>query len=327
MKTSILGAGSFGTAIAIALSSNGIPINLWGRNHENITSIKTHRRNLKYLPTYQLSDNIHVTSNINEVLSDNNTCIILAIPTQQLRTICIQIQQNHHMCKNTPILICSKGIEITSLKFPSEIAKEILPNNPIFILSGPSFAKEIAENLPCSIVLAGDNKELGESLIEKISSNIIKITYNHNIIGVQIGAALKNIIAIACGIITGRNLGNNAVATVITKGMNEIKMLYIAKNNSVDLHTLIGPSCLGDLILTCTTQYSRNMSFGLEIGKGKNIRTLIDHNLKLVEGISTLKPLILLAKRLNIELPICISIYNLLHDNIPLDKAISNILS
>ncbi|CAI28135.1 Glycerol-3-phosphate dehydrogenase [Ehrlichia ruminantium str. Gardel] len=327
MKISILGAGSFGTAIAIALSAHGISVNLWGRDHRNITHINTYRKNLKYLPTYHLPDNIYATSNIDEVLSDNNTCIILTVPTQQLRTICTQIQHKQHMCKNTPMLICSKGIEITSLKFPSEIAEEILQYNPIFILSGPSFAKEIAEHLPCSIVLAGDNKELGESLIEKISNDVLKIIYHQDIIGVQIGAALKNIIAIACGIIAGKNLGNNAVATVITKGMNEIKTLYIAKNHSIDLHTLIGPSCLGDLILTCTTEHSRNMAFGLEIGKGRNINTLIDHNLKLVEGTSTVKPLISLAKKLNVELPICISIYNLLHENISLDKAISNILS
>ncbi|QGR02720.1 NAD(P)H-dependent glycerol-3-phosphate dehydrogenase [Ehrlichia ruminantium] len=327
MKTTILGAGSFGTAIAIVLSSYGIPVNLWGRNHESIRSIKTHRENLKYLPKYQLPDNIYVTSNIDEVLSDNNICIIITIPTQQLRSVCFHIQQKQHMCKNIPILICSKGIEITSLKFPGEIAKEILPNNPIFILSGPSFAKEIAENLPCSIVLAGDNQELGLSLIDKISSNVFKITYSQDIIGIQIGAALKNIIAIACGIITGKDLGNNAIATVITKGMNEIKTLYIAKNNSIDFHTLIGPSCLGDLILTCTTAYSRNMSFGLEIGKGKNIHKLRDNNFNLVEGISTVKPLILLAEKLNIDLPICSSIYNLLYKDMSLDKTISNILS
>ncbi|WDM85104.1 NAD(P)H-dependent glycerol-3-phosphate dehydrogenase [Ehrlichia sp. JZT12] len=326
MKITILGTGSFGTAIAIALSSNSTLVNLWGRNNEDIISIATHRKNLKYLPTCHLSKNIIASNNIDQVLSDNNICIILAIPTQQLRTLCIQIQQKQHNFKNVPILICSKGIESTSLKFPSEIVEEILPNNPIYILSGPSFAKEIAENLPCTIVLAGKNEDLGTSLTKKLKSDTLKIIYSHDIIGVQIGAALKNIIAIACGIVIGKNLGNNAVATIITKGMEEIKTLYNAKNNNINLSTLIGPSCLGDLILTCTTPHSRNMSFGLAIGEGKNINQMMNQDSKTIEGINTVKPLILLAKELNIDLPICRSIYNLLYQNTPLDQIISDIL-
>ena len=327
MKTTILGTGSFGTAIAIALSSNGIPVNLWGRNNEDVISIATHRKNLKYLPTCYLPKNITVSNNIDQVLSDNNTCIILAIPTQQLRVLCTYIQEKQLISENIPIIICSKGIENISLKFPSEIVEEIFPNNPIFVLSGPNFAKEIAKKLPCTTVLAGQNKDLGISLVKKLNSSIFQIIYSQDILGVQIGAALKNIIAIACGIITGKNLGNNAIAALITKGMKEITILYNAKNNNnINLSTLIGPSCLGDLILTCTTTHSRNMSFGLAIGKGKDINQMMKQNSKIIEGISTVKPLISLAKELNIELPICRSIYNLLYQNAPLDQVISEIL-
>ncbi|ABD45196.1 NAD-dependent glycerol-3-phosphate dehydrogenase family protein [Ehrlichia chaffeensis str. Heartland] len=326
MKTTILGAGSFGTAIAFALSSNSTSVNLWGRNHTDMQSIAINRKNLKYLPTCKLPENIIVSSNIDEVLSDYSTCIILAVPTQQLRTLCLSIQDKQHIFEKTPLLICSKGIENISLKFPSEIVKEILPNNPAFILSGPSFAKEIAEDLPCTIVLAGENESLGTSIAQKISNKTFKIIYSQDILGVQIGAALKNIIAIACGIVTGKNLGNNAIATVITKGMEEIKTLYAAKNQNINLSTLIGPSCLGDLILTCTTAHSRNMSFGITIGQGADINKMLNNNSKIIEGVSTVKPLISLAKELNIELPICTSIYNLLYKNIPLEKTISDIL-
>ncbi|WP_044194266.1 NAD(P)H-dependent glycerol-3-phosphate dehydrogenase [Ehrlichia japonica] len=326
MKTTILGAGSFGTAIAIALSPNSISVNLWGRNHIDMQSIATHRTNLKYLPTRKLPENIIVSSNIDEVLSDHNICIILAVPTQQLRTLCYSIQKKQHIFEKTPLLICSKGIENISLKFPSEIVKEILPNNPTFILSGPSFAKEIAEDLPCTIVLAGENEDLGTLITKKISNKTFKIVYSQDILGVQIGAALKNIIAIACGIITGKNLGSNAIATVITKGMKEIKDLYTAKNRTINLSTLIGPSCLGDLILTCTTAHSRNMSFGIEIGQGADISKMLSNKSRIIEGVSTVKPLVLLAKELNIELPICTSIYNLLYKNTPLDKIISDII-
>ena len=324
MKITILGAGSFGTAIAIALSSNSTSINLWGRNRTDIQSITTNRKNIKYLPTYELPDNIIPSSNIDAVLSDHNTCIILAVPTQQLRTLCLYVQQ--HIFEQTPLLICSKGIENISLKFPSEIVKEILPNNPTYILSGPSFAKEIAANLPCTIVLAGENEVLGISLINKMSNKTFKIVYSKDTLGVQVGAALKNIIAIACGIITGKNLGNNAVASVIAKGMEEIKTLYTAKNETINLSTLIGPSCLGDLILTCTTTHSRNMSFGVAIGQGEDINKMLNKKSEIIEGVSTVKPLISLAEKLNIELPICTSIYNLLYKNASLDKTISEIL-
>ncbi|CEI85146.1 NAD(P)H-dependent glycerol-3-phosphate dehydrogenase [Ehrlichia minasensis] len=326
MKITILGAGSFGTAIAIALSSNSTSINLWVRDHTDMQSITINRKNLKYLPTYELPDNIIPSSSIHEVLSGNNTCIILAVPTQQLRALCLHIQEKQYIFEQIPLLICSKGIENISLKFPSEIVKEILPNNPIYILSGPSFAKEIAANLPCTIVLAGENEVLGTSLTNKMSNKTFKIIYSKDILGVQIGAALKNIIAIACGIITGKNLGNNAVASVITRGMEEIKTLYTAKNEIINLSTLIGPSCLGDLILTCTTTHSRNMSFGVAIGQGADINKILHKKSEIIEGVSTVKPLISLAEELNIELPICTSIYNLLYKNASLDKTISEIL-
>ncbi|KJV69124.1 NAD(P)H-dependent glycerol-3-phosphate dehydrogenase [Candidatus Neoehrlichia procyonis] len=323
MKVTILGAGAFGTAIALALSDNNIKINLWSRNQQVIQSIRSIQENSIYLPNYKLSPNISIVHEISTALSDSPSSIIIAVPTQELRNLCINIQKTH-ITSSTPILICSKGIENTSLLLPSEIVSEIFPNNPIFILSGPSLAQEIAQKLPCSLVLAGTNDSLAQYLISNFHNSVLSITYTKDLIGVQVGAAIKNIIAIACGIIIGKQLGYNALATVITKGMEEIKNLYIAKHNNFNLSTLIGFSCLGDLVLTCTTTHSRNMSFGVTIGKENSV--IFHKNILLAEGITTAKSIPLLSQTFNIKLPICTIIYQLLYENLNLDNAIKYML-
>ncbi|QXK91745.1 NAD(P)H-dependent glycerol-3-phosphate dehydrogenase [Neoehrlichia mikurensis] len=322
MKVTILGAGAFGTALALALSDSNIKITLWSRNQKVIHSIHSKQENSIYLPNYKLSPNINTVHEISTALSNNPSSIIITVPTQELRNLCISLQKTH--INSIPILICSKGIENTSLLLPSEIVSEILPDNPILILSGPSFAQEIAQKLPCSLVLAGKNEILAQHLISNFCNSILSITYTKDLIGVQVGAAIKNVIAIACGIIIGKQLGHNALATVITRGMMEIKDLYIATHDQFNLSTLIGFSCLGDLVLTCTTTHSRNMSFGITIGQNNSI--INNKNTILAEGITTAKSIPLLSQKFNIKLPICTTIYQLLYENLSLDKAIEYIL-
>lgn len=328
MTTSILGAGAWGTAIAISLSDNEKDVILWTRNEATFKSISKNRESDK-LPDCVVPNNILVKSAIEEAI--DSSMIILAVPTQSLRNMCERLSR-YKLQKGTSIIIACKGIEKSTLMLPSEIVKEILPNNPIAIFSGPSFAIEVAKKLPYSMVLACQDDKLGSDLISELQQKNLKLYFSNDIIGIQICAALKNVFAIACGIVLGKELGCNAHAALITKCMNEIKILYSAKvgDNNINIDTLLGPACLGDLIMTCTALNSRNLSFGFKIGKSKNepdIKQLLSESKSVVEGFSTTQSAFDLAEKLGIKMPICEAIYNLLYENASIEDIISVLVS
>ncbi|WCR53061.1 MAG: Glycerol-3-phosphate dehydrogenase [NAD(P)+] [Wolbachia endosymbiont of Ctenocephalides orientis wCori] len=328
MTTSILGAGAWGTAIAISLSDNEKDVILWTRNEAILKSINEERESDK-LPGCFIPLNVSITQDIKDTVGV--TAIILAVPTQFLREMCEQLS-HCKLQKETSIIIACKGIEKSTLMLPSEIVKEILPNNPIAIFSGPSFAIEVAKKLPYSMVLACQNDELGQKLTSELQQKNLKLYFSNDIIGVQICSALKNVFAIACGIVLGKELGFNAHAALITKCMNEIKILYSAKvgDNNINIDTLLGPACLGDLIMTCTALNSRNLSFGFKIGKSKNepdIKQLLGDSKSVVEGFSTTQSAFDSAEKLGIKMPICEAIYNLLYENASVEETISILIS
>lgn len=204
-----------------------------------------------------------------------------------------------------------------------------MPSNPIAIFSGPSFAIEVAKKLPYSMVLACQNNTLGSKLISELQQENVKLEFSSDVIGVQVCAALKNVFAIACGIILGRKLGSNAHAALITKSMNEIKTLYSAKVG-MNIETLLGPSCLGDLVMTCTALNSRNLSFGLKIGStndGCSVQQILSEGKSVIEGFSTAESAFYLAKKLKVKMPICEAVYKLLYENAPIEDAISVFIS
>ncbi|MDD9332000.1 MAG: NAD(P)H-dependent glycerol-3-phosphate dehydrogenase [Wolbachia sp.] len=327
MAISILGAGAWGTAIAISLSSRQDVI-LWTRNEATFKSISEKKEN-NILHGCRIPNNVSIRLNIKDVV--NTVTIILAIPTQSLREVCKQLC-DCKLQKNIPIIIACKGIENSTLKLPSEIVREILPNNPIAIFSGPSFAIEVAKKLPYSTVLACQDNKLGLKLISELLQENVKLHLSNDVIGVQICAALKNVFAIACGIILGKKLGFNAHAALITKSMNEIKTLYLAKvgNNDTNIDTLFGPSCLGDLVMTCTSLNSRNMSFGFKIGNSDNsgdIQQILSESKLVIEGVSTAQSVFNLAKKLGIKMPICEAIYKLLYENASIESTVSVLIS
>ncbi|WP_253299889.1 NAD(P)H-dependent glycerol-3-phosphate dehydrogenase [Wolbachia endosymbiont of Chironomus riparius] len=319
MTISILGAGAWGTAIAISLSRKQNVI-LWTNNKLTINSINEKKESNK-LPGCFIPDNVLIKSSIEEITS-SASFIIIATPTQSLRETCQQL----HYCKiqkNIPIIIACKGIEKSSLSLPSEIVKEILPNNHIAIFSGPSFAIEVAKKLPYSMVLACQDTTLGLKLISELQQENVKLHLSNDIIGVQICAALKNVFAIACGIILGKKLGCNAHAALITKSMNEIKDLYFIKVGKNNVDTLLGPSCLGDLVMTCTSFNSRNLSFGFKIGSECEIQKILLESKSVIEGFSTAQSVFNLAAKLKIKMPICEAIYKLLYENASIDETVS----
>ncbi|CCF78192.1 glycerol-3-phosphate dehydrogenase [Wolbachia endosymbiont of Onchocerca ochengi] len=327
MTISILGAGAWGTAIAISLSDRQNVV-LWVRNRTTFELINRTRESDK-LPGYQISGNVLVKSAIEETI--NASTIILAVPVQSLRQVCQQLR-NCGLKKDVAIILACKGIERSTLKLPSEIVNEVLPNNPVAIFSGPSFAIEVAKKLPYSMVLACQNDTLGSRLMLELQQENIKLYFSSDVIGVQICAALKNVFAIACGIILGKKLGYNAHAALIAKSMNEIQTVYLAKinNSNIDTDTLLGPACLGDLIMTCTSLNSRNLFFGFKIGSSNNsfnIQQILLEGKSVIEGLSTAQSVFYLAKKLKIKMSICEAVYRLLYENAPIENTVSVFLS
>jgi glycerol-3-phosphate dehydrogenase (NAD(P)+) len=311
---SIVGAGAWGTAIAISLSKKH-NITLWTHNKVTFNTIKNNQESDK-LPGYLIPDNVLVTLEITDIVDSD--VIILATPTQSIRTICQQLNAK----QDVPLIIACKGIEQSTLMLPSEIIQEKLPNNPIIIFSGPSFAIEVANKLPYSMVLACYNTDLGLKLMSELHQENLTLYFSNDVLGTQICAALKNVFAIACGIILGKELGFNAHAALITKSINEIQTLYKAKTSNNNMDTLLGPACLGDLVMTCTSLHSRNMSFGFKIGSGNAPQK----STAAIEGITTVNSVFHLAKKLQINMPICNAIYRLLYENTTIDETISAML-
>ncbi|WP_343289201.1 NAD(P)H-dependent glycerol-3-phosphate dehydrogenase [Wolbachia endosymbiont of Encarsia formosa] len=321
MVISVLGAGAWGTAIAISLSSKKNVI-LWTRNKAMFESIKEKRESDK-LPDCPISDNVSVKLAIEDAV--NASVIILAVPTQSLREICHQLN-DCNLKKNVAIILACKGIEKSTLKLPSEVVNEVLPNNPLAIFSGPSFAIEVARKLPYSMVLACQNEVLGLKLVSELQQENIKLYLSSDVIGIQVCAALKNVFAIACGVVLGR-FGFNAHAALITKSMSEIKALYSAKvgDGNVDINTLLGPACLGDLVVTCTSLNSRNLSFGSKVANsnGSSAQKILSEGKSVIEGFNTAKSAFDLAEKLKIKMPICEAIYRLLYENTSIEDTIS----
>lgn len=324
MTISILGAGAWGTAIAVSLSSRQ-GITLWTHNKSTFDSIIEKRESDK-LSGCLIPDNVSVKLDIEDTI--NSTLIIIATPTQSLREVFRQLH-NCGVKKDIPIIITCKGIEKSTLMLTSEVVEEILPDNPIAVFSGPSFAIEVAKKLPYSMVLACQDATLGLKLISELQHKNVKLHFSEDVVGVQICAALKNVFAIACGIILGKKLGYNAHAALITKSMDEIRTLYLAKTGNNNMDIFFGPACLGDLVMTCTSLNSRNLSFGSKIGSSDehDIQQILLESKLLTEGVSTVQSAFHLAQKLGAQMPICEAIYKLLYENASIDDTISILMS
>lgn len=225
--------------------------------------------------------------------------------------------------KDTPIVICAKGVEQGTLSLMSDIVLEYFPNNPVAVLSGPNFADEIAKGLPACATLACSDKGAADKLIASLGSRLFRIYYSNDMIGAQIGGSIKNVIAIACGISIGMGLGQNASAALVTRGMAEIGRL--CKRMGGRQETLLGLSGLGDIVLTCGSEKSRNMSLGIEIGKGGNVDEILAVH-KTVEGVETSKSVSILAKKLGLEMPITNAIKAILHDHASVEETVKKLL-
>ncbi len=309
-RIGILGGGSWGTALGILLAKKDNEVDIWIRDKNQYEQIKRDRINKKYLPNINFPEKLNPSNNIIDSIRDKDL-IILAIPTHSIRENLISIKD--YIEPKQIILNVSKGIENESLQCISGIVKEIIPNNKYAVLSGPSHAEEVGLDMPTTVIVASEDENIAK-LVQDIFMTINFRVYTHSdVIGVELGGALKNVIALGAGISSGLGYGDNANAAIINRGIFEISRLGEAMGgNRV---TFSGLSGIGDLIVTCTSAHSRNRKAGLLIGQGFKVDEAIEKTGMIVEGIKTTKSVYDLAKKYNVEMPISEEIYNIIYKN------------
>ncbi len=319
-RIGVVGAGAWGTALAVAAWRAGRGVTLWARRPEQAAAIAATRENARYLPGVALDPEIHVTA----ALADLKDCeaILLVVPAQYLRASAPAL---HPALPPVPLVLCAKGIELATGKLLDQVAEEALPGRPVAVLSGPTFAAEVAAGLPSAVTLAAGRADLGRALAEALASEAFRPYWSDDVTGVLIGGAVKNVIAIAAGMVAGRGYGENARAALITRGLAEIGRLAEALGGRRE--TLMGLSGLGDLVLTCGSTQSRNYALGHRIGEGRSLAEATAASRGVAEGVATAGAVLALAKRLAVELPIASAVNAVLHGGASLDHAVGALLA
>lgn len=312
-KLAIIGAGSWGTALACHLANNGHTLSLWAYEPEICKTIQDKRENTTFLPGFHLSTNIKATSSLTEALTGCIYCLMV-VPCQHMRTIIRAMLP--HLPAKTHIISASKGIENGTLLRPSQILEEVIPKEmecPLAVLSGPTFAKEIAAGLPSAAAVASNNRTVAEQFQRLLTTHTLRLYANNDMTGTELGGAVKNVMAIAAGVSDGLNFGLNARAALITRGLAEITRLGVALG--ANPMTFNGLSGIGDLVLTCTGDLSRNRQVGLQLGQGKSLAE-IQAGMKMVaEGVPTARSTWQLAQQHGISMPITDQVHSLLFEN------------
>ena len=324
-KVAVLGAGSWGTALARLLAEKGYPTTLWARRRELAEALLELRENDAYLPGFPLPENVTPTADLDVALAGAELVVTL-IPTHGLRSTFSQIVP--YLPPRAPIVSGTKGIEHQSLELISEIYEDILPpaeHYRLTYLSGPSFAREVAARHPTAVALAGRHAETTERVQHALTTDRFRVYRTDDVAGVEVGGALKNVIAIAAGIGDGLGFGHNSRAGLITRGLAEISRLAIAMGG--DGRTLAGLAGMGDLVLTCTGDLSRNRSVGLQIGKGRSLPEILAGMKMVAEGVGTTRSAHLLAQREGVELPITSEVYQILYEGKSATQAVTDLMT
>ncbi len=320
-KIAVLGAGSWGTALSLVLADNGYIVNLWGRDRDTLKLIDETRENKKYLPGVKLPENIIIENDLEKALYSSKI-IILAVPSQAVREICKQMK--NYINNDNIVVNTAKGLEIKTLNRISEVIKEELNINNISILSGPSHAEEVGMRQPTAIVAAAKERKVAETIQDTFMSSYFRVYTNPDVIGVELGGALKNVIALATGISDGLGFGDNSKAALMTRGLTEIARL--GNKLGGELPTFAGLSGFGDLVVTCTSMHSRNRRAGIQIGKGKPIEQVLSDMGMVVEGIKTTKAAYEIAQKYDVEVPITTQLYEILFNNLSPKQGVKNLM-
>ncbi|HLT77772.1 MAG TPA: NAD(P)H-dependent glycerol-3-phosphate dehydrogenase [Ferrovibrio sp.] len=319
-RVGVIGGGAWGTALAALAAENGEAV-LWARNDDVVAMINRDHANALYLPDVTLPAALRATSAF-AALKDCDA-LLLAVPAQSLRSFGDRIADE--LPGAAPLVIASKGIEIATGRLPAEVLAETLPGRALAILTGPNFAAEIARGLPAAATLACADAALGAALVQRLGRPTFRPYFSDDVTGAQVGGAVKNVLAIACGIVIGRRLGDNARAALITRGLAEMTRLGLSLGAKRE--TLTGLSGLGDLVLTCSGPQSRNLSLGIALGEGRILQEVLAARRSIAEGVYTAQAIGALAARQGVEMPICEAVDAILHRGASIDEALQALLS
>jgi glycerol-3-phosphate dehydrogenase (NAD(P)+) len=312
MRVAVIGAGSWGTALSIVAGRVGHTVRLWSRDAAVVEGIRRERVNVKYLAGHKLPERVEPTCDFDEALSGAEI-VLLVVPSHVMREVLARMLPN--LEEGMIFVSATKGIETETGKRVSEILRETLINRfePRFVsLSGPSFAKEVAEGQPTVVVAASSNLEYARMVQKELSFQSLRIYTNTDVVGTELGGAVKNVMAVAAGMVAGLGLGTNSVAALITRGLTEMARLALAQGARME--TLMGLAGLGDLVLTSTGSLSRNRYVGQELGKGRSLEEILDSMSEVAEGVKTTRAVHRLAAQLNVEMPITDEVHAVLYE-------------
>ena len=311
LKISVLGDGGWGTTLAILLQQKGFSVSLWGAFPDYVRILNKKRVNTRFLPQVKIPRQIEIIDDLKKAVTGKDL-IVFAVPSEYIRSVLEKIKRLG-FDRDCSYISVSKGIEICSLKRISEIIREELGNVPLGVLSGPTIVREIIAGKPATAIIASHNKNLAKSLQDIFSSRDFRIYTSSDVVGVELGGSLKNVIAIACGISDGLELGTNAKAAILSRGLAEICRLGVKMG--AETRTFSGLSGLGDLVTTCSSPFSRNRSVGEQIGRGKTLAGIMKTMKMVAEGVPTAKSAYMLSKKFSVEMPITEQVYSVLYKN------------
>ena len=312
-RIGVLGGGAWGTALAQAACRAGRDVVIWARNGDVVEAIRSRHENPDYLPGIALVPRLEATTDLSAALTVD--ALLLVTPAQHLRALCARLGDTA-----SPLVICSKGFETASSALMSDVVAAECPRAPIAVLSGPSFAAEVAKGLPSAVTLACGDEALGRALVEALGGRSFRPYWSDDVIGAQIGGAVKNVLAIASGAVMGRGLGENARAALVTRGLAELMRLGEAMGARRE--TLMGLSGLGDLMLTCTSLESRNCSLGFALGQGQALQEILSGRRGVTEGVPTAAAVVELARRHGVDAPISMAVDAVLRGTAGIDESV-----
>ena len=320
-RIAIIGGGAWGTALACVARRAGHEAVLWAREPEVVEAVNAGRGNPLFLPDIPLDPGIRATGDVAAAAGADT--VLMVVPTQFTRGVAELL--GPALRAGTPVALCAKGIERGTGALVPEIAAECLPDAPLAVLSGPTFAAEVARDLPTAVTLACADAATGRLLVDAIGTRRFRPYLADDPVGAAIGGAAKNVLAIACGIVTGRRLGDNARAALITRGLAEMARLGRAKGAKPE--TLMGLSGLGDLTLTCASPQSRNMSLGIALGEGRTLAEIVGERRSIAEGVDSAASVTALAERLGVDMPICCAVDRIVNKDEAIEAVIEELLA
>jgi len=320
-RIGIIGAGAWGTALSTVVCRAGRDAVLWAREAEVVEGINRDHENSLFLPGVKLDERITATGSLAEAADAD--ALLLVVPAQFLRAVTGEL--GNLMKEAVPVVLCAKGIERDSGALMTEVVADILPGQPVAVLSGPTFAAEVAGELPTAVTLAAEDDALGARLEKALGGQRFRIYRSGDVAGAEIGGAVKNVLAIACGITEGRGFGSNGRAALITRGLAEMIRLCLAKGGRAE--TMMGLCGLGDLVLTCSSRQSRNYSVGVALGEGAALDDVLAGRVSVAEGVESAGAVDGLARTLGIEMPIVAAVHAVLSGELSVDHAITGLLA